>query len=159
MKQEQKKWGGTPCLRTGYRPWGGEESLCESRARVSGALDYPGSPSLNCVARLVGVSAQQGIPNQFGKEVVDNKGTTSHSLPLESRGCVRARLGRGRRVGGPRQPGGTRYSEVALHTCHPICLGLWMVSLWHWVLAVLTSCFLPALLPPPSSQALNHWAG
>lgn len=42
-----------------------------------------GPPAPTALRDWWGLSAQQGTPNQFGKEVVGNKGTKSHSLPLE----------------------------------------------------------------------------
>lgn len=65
---------------------------------------------------------------------------------------MRACLGRGRRTGAPRQPGGTCYSEVAFHTCHSICPGLWTVSL---SLALGVSC--SDLLLSPSSASSSEF--
>lgn len=76
-------WGGTPCLRTNYRPRVGEESLCESGVPVSGTLDYPASPSPNCAVGLVGgYQPNREFPTSFGRWWWET-GTTSHSSPSE----------------------------------------------------------------------------
>ena len=168
MKQEKSRTGRDagggeepPCLRTNYRPRVGGGNLCESGAPVSGTLDYLGSPSPNCAAGLVGsCRPNREFPTSFGRRWWETKGKPLIVYLQNKQGvCVR--------VFGEREAYGSATSAWGYllfgsgipYLPFHLPGALDGLSLWPWVLAVLTSCFLPALLRPLSSQALNHWAG
>lgn len=165
MKQEKSRTGedaegggGTPCLRTNYRPWVGEESLCESGVPVSGTLDLFSVPSPNCAVGLVGATSPTGIPKLgFGRWWGNRTNLSQFTFRINKVcACIWGEGGDGE--------GHVSLGALAIRKWHPIpaiaaARGLWMVSLiWPWVLAVLTSCFLPSSASStefPSSESLG----